>query len=141
MHFAEHGWVVFQLQDPGERDSYASRFLHNYRRQQEALYRAAARLDSADFVEVRFEDLEHDPCGEIRRIYHTLGLDFSSRFQQRLVAYLARTANYQKNRFRPLPHAQQYEINDTLASLMAHRRVRRRDSAPTNSDQRRAAAA
>jgi hypothetical protein len=55
-------------------------------------------IPQRNFVEVRFEDLERDPIGELRRVYETLQLpgyaDAEPAFQQ----YVASQRSYQKNR-------------------------------------------
>ena len=83
-----------------------------------AYYRATRRMSGDRVVDVRFEDLERDPMGQVRRIYAQLGLEFSPRFQQRLQRYLADVAGYQKNRFHTLPEAQQRLIDARMGSFM-----------------------
>lgn len=54
------------------------------------------------WAEVRFEDLERDPVGEMERLYRTLELGpFDAR--DRVASYAAAQADYQKNVFRPGP--------------------------------------
>ncbi len=103
MHFAEHGWAVFQLQDADADNSFATRFLQNYVDQETAYATAAATLPKHDVAEMRFEDLERDPLAEIRRIYDELQLELTPEFEERLVTYLASIAGYEKNRFTELP--------------------------------------
>jgi len=117
MHLAEHGWAVFQVQDADEQHSYASRFLENYRQQETAYCRDAATLPPHDAAELRFEDLEADPVGEVRRIYAELNLEFTPRFERRLKSYLAGIAGYRKNRFQPLPRKQQEAIDAAMGEF------------------------
>ena len=49
--------------------------------------------------EVAYEDLEKSPVEEIRKIYSSLGLDFTDDFKVRIGAYLDRTRNFRKNSY------------------------------------------
>ncbi len=118
MHMAEQGLVVFQLQDPDQADSYATRFLANYRELEETFARDAAELPSGDVARVRFEDLERDPVGQVRRIYAELGLEFDARLERRLTAYLQSVSGYKKNRHRELPEHTQREIDAELGPFL-----------------------
>jgi hypothetical protein len=114
VHTAREGWVVFQLQDPNPRDCYETRFLENYRAMEDAYYRDASELPKGDVAEVRFEDLERDPLGEIRRLYRKLGLSYDARFERRLTKYLATLQGYQKNRFADLPPDVRRQVDHCL---------------------------
>jgi hypothetical protein len=103
VHLAQHGLVVFQLQDPDPRDSYETRLLPRYRRLIDTFYRDAATLTPGDVADVRFEDLEHDPVAAIEGLYQQLGLTMTDDFRRRLVAYLNHVAGYRKNTFDELP--------------------------------------
>jgi len=114
MHTAAEGHIINQLQDPDPQDNYQTRFLDNYRRMEDAFYRDAARLAPDQWAEVRFEDLERDPVGQLRKIYAQLGLEFTPQFECRLRRYLESIAGYKKNRFRPLPEAVRAKIDHTM---------------------------
>ena len=88
------------------------------RAMEEAFYEASRRMPAQTFAEMRFEDLERDPIGQIRRLYAQLGLSISPLFQQRLERYLRSVAGYQKNRFSTLPEAQQREIDAKMGLFM-----------------------
>jgi hypothetical protein len=57
-----------------------------------------AIIPAGNLVEVRFEDLERDPIGELRRVYETLNLPGYAQAEPALQAYLASQRNYRKNR-------------------------------------------
>lgn len=139
MHLAEHGWAVFQLQDPDAHDSYATRFLENYREQEELYRHDAATLPPGAAVEVRFEDIERDPEAVVRRIYAELGLDFSADYAERLQAYVASIADYQKNRFQPLADDDQRRLEAALGPLIAEWGYAPQPAAAAPQDRRRAA--
>lgn len=113
-HMAAEGHVINQLQDPDPADNYTTRFLGNYRAMEDAFYRDLASLAPGQAAEVRFEDLERDPIGQIERIYAELGLELTETFRRRLTNYLRTVADYQKNRFRPMPETERRRILDVM---------------------------
>ncbi len=119
MHTAREGHVVNQLQDPDPSDNYQTRFLDNYRDMEDAFYQESGQLPCQQVAEVRFEQLEHDPLGEVRRLYRELNLEFTEAYRQRLERYLASIAGYRKNRFKPLSDEQQRAIAKKMGRFMA----------------------
>lgn len=117
MHLAQEGHCLAQLQDPEEQSSYSVRFLDNYRAMETAYYDQVDQLPSGQAAEVCFETLERDPIGEIQRLYRHLGLRYDRQFHERLKRYLASVADYQKNRFDPLPEDVQRQIHRKLRPL------------------------
>ncbi|MEW6250179.1 MAG: sulfotransferase [Planctomycetota bacterium] len=118
VHFAREAHCLFQLQDPLAGHTYTDRFLSAYAAMESNCYRVAAELPANRFVDVRFEDLEADPLGQIARIYAQLELEFDQRFRQRLESYLGSVADYRKNRFRPLAEPVQREILQHIGPLL-----------------------
>ncbi len=117
LHMAREGHCVHQLQDPDADDNYSTRFLANYRAMEEAYYEQTRDLPPNQVVEVRYEDLDRDPLGTLARIYGQLELDLSPEFRRRLERYLGSVADYQKNRFRPMPEEQARLLNAEVGSL------------------------
>jgi hypothetical protein len=60
-------------------------------------------ISPGNLVEVRFEELERDPMGVVRRIYDVLGLPGFERAAPRVRDYVASQAGYRKNRFSVRP--------------------------------------
>jgi omega-hydroxy-beta-dihydromenaquinone-9 sulfotransferase len=56
-----------------------------------------ALIPAGNLVEVRFEDLERDPVGQVRRIYDTLGLPGYAAMEPALKTYVASQRTYRKN--------------------------------------------
>lgn len=56
-----------------------------------------ALIPPGNLVEVRFEDVERDPVGEVRRLYDVLGLPGYAAMEPRLKAYVSSLRTYQKN--------------------------------------------
>ena len=117
IHMARQGHIVHQLQDPDESDSYETRFLKNYRAMEEAFERDTTQLSRDHVVRLRFEDLERDPIGEIRRIYKMLGLEFTVEFEARLSRYLEGIADYRKNRHQPLTAEAQQALEEQMGAF------------------------
>lgn len=73
--------------------------LESYPRMLHALYDDVQALPAEDFVELRFEDFERDPLGELERIFARLGWDQSDVERARFEDYLQGIARYRKNRY------------------------------------------
>ncbi|MDX1487876.1 MAG: sulfotransferase [Acidiferrobacterales bacterium] len=73
--------------------------LTSYPRMMNALLSDAAPLPRASFIEVRFEDFETDPLGELARIYDTLALGDFDADRSSFEAYLSQLRGYRKNRY------------------------------------------
>lgn len=117
-HFAEHGTVVFQLQNSDPVDNYAARCLQNYRRMTDAYYDASQSLPSGDAVDVRFEDIERDPMTAIKQIYRQLELPLTFAVKQKMEAYLESKSGYRKNQFRPLPAEDQEAVRAAMGPYL-----------------------
>ncbi len=61
------------------------------------------------FHELRYEDLIHDPIGEMEKLYSQLGLENFDEYAPRLKEYLADNADYQTNHYELKPE-QEAEI-------------------------------
>lgn len=51
------------------------------------------------FTEIRFEDLEKDVIGTLKKAYKDIGLGFSEIFEKRLNAFLEEIKDYEKNSY------------------------------------------
>ena len=56
-------------------------------------------IPEENLYEVRFEDVETDPWGELHRIYDVLGLELDARTERRTARYLKSVAGYKKNKY------------------------------------------
>lgn len=70
-----------------------------YRRMQATLERDIASLPSGRCSEVRFEELEADPVGNMRRLYASLDLTFDPASETRVRTFLDGLRGYRKNRY------------------------------------------
>lgn len=118
LHFAEHGFAVFQLQDAPAQNSYATDFLRAYRQATDRCEQELLGVMSDAKVQVRFEDLESRPIAEIERIYQTLGMPISTEFRRRLVEYLDSLSDYSKNRFSTLTLGEQVKVDSAMGPYL-----------------------
>jgi hypothetical protein len=75
------------------------------------------KLKEGAFSEIRYEDLEKDPVGEIRRIYSELGFSFSQEHADSILRFMEEKKNYRKNVF-TLTQEQKDSINKVLGCYM-----------------------
>jgi len=69
------------------------------------------------FHELRYEDLIHDPIGEMEKLYSQLGLENFDEYVPRLKEYLADNADYQTNHYELTPE-QEAEIERRWGSVI-----------------------
>lgn len=73
--------------------------LGTYERMMARLKEHTADLPPERFVEMRFDEFQADPLGQIRSCYDRLGLSGFDAAEPAFRAYLDQVSNYQKNRF------------------------------------------
>ena len=59
-----------------------------------------ALIPEGNLFEVRFEDFEANPLGEMARVYQALGLTLTPEAQTRMEQYLLAVKGYKKNTYR-----------------------------------------
>lgn len=74
-------------------------------------------MEEARSTAVKFEALEQDPVGEMKRVYAHLGLTWSARFEEAILAFLERERNYRKNVFH-VPEADRATISKEMEGFM-----------------------
>lgn len=57
-------------------------------------------IPAGQLHEMRFEDLERDPVGEMRQVYEKMGFNNWDQAEQRLTAELPKLQSYQKNKYK-----------------------------------------
>ncbi|MEO0373481.1 MAG: sulfotransferase [Cyanobacteria bacterium P01_A01_bin.17] len=75
--------------------------LESYPQLMGALEVDSGQLPNDSFVEIRFEDLECDPMGQLAKIYNTLNLPNYEQAQPHFKDYLQKLGTYQKNSYPP----------------------------------------
>jgi hypothetical protein len=79
--------------------------LRQYARMYEAYFEERALIPKGNHAEVRFEELEDDPLGQVRRVFDALRLPDFDQAEPAIRRYVDSVAGYQKNAFAELPAA------------------------------------
>jgi len=66
-------------------------------------------IPKGSFTEIRFEDLEKDVVGSLKKAYSEIGQNFTDNFKERLIAFLEENKDYKKNA---------YSLNDEEKDLI-----------------------
>jgi hypothetical protein len=82
------------------------RVLRQYRQMYDAYFADRALIPPGQLHEIRFEDLERDPLGELERTYTALNMPDFSAVRPALSEYVASLRGYRKVEYAPLPEAQ-----------------------------------
>ncbi|MGC9395446.1 MAG: sulfotransferase family protein [Anaerolineae bacterium] len=99
MHWLDKELVPTALQDVDE-EAVRENALRNYEKLMLRYEEDKALIPEDNLVEVRFEDFETDPLGEVARIYQAFGLTLTPEAQQQMQQYLLTVKGYKKNTYR-----------------------------------------
>lgn len=99
MHWLDKELASTALQDIDE-EAVREHALRNYEKLMLRYEEDKALIPEGNLVEVRFEDFETDPLGEVARIYCALGLTLTPEAQVQMQQYLLTVKGYQKNIYR-----------------------------------------
>lgn len=91
---------------------HSERVLRLYHQIHDAYFDEVGLIPDGRFHLMRFEDLERDPVGEVRRMYDALHIPDFHRFEPRLKTYLGSLTGYRKNVYPPLDEKLREEIAD-----------------------------
>lgn len=86
--------------------------LQRYTAMFDAFFADRPLIPEGRFTEIRFEDLEADPVGQLQRIYNDLSLDGFADFRPKVQRYLATLKGYEKNDFAQLDPAAKVMVAD-----------------------------
>lgn len=78
----------------------------------DAFFEARDLIPPGQYHEVRFDELEADPIGQLERVYDALGLGEFSQVRPALERYVEGIRGYRKNEFPELPAALRRRIAD-----------------------------
>jgi hypothetical protein len=90
--------VDWQLTDYPELEL-EENILTMYREMMEHYQRDKKKIPEENLVEVKFEDFEADPLGQLKRVYSVLGLDGFEKAAPAFEEYLESQKSYVKNRY------------------------------------------
>jgi hypothetical protein len=80
-------------------------------------YEDLGRVPAGQITEVRFEDLECDPLGQLDRIYQELQIGGFAAVRPHIEGYVHSLAGYRKNRYTFEPHVIQ-RVEDQWGSAL-----------------------
>ena len=99
MHWLDKELAPTALQDVDE-EAVRENALRNYEKLMLRYEEDKALIPEGNLVEVRFEDFETDPLGEVVHIYQALGLTLTPEAQTQMQQYLLTVKGYKKNTYR-----------------------------------------
>ncbi|MBN2391698.1 MAG: sulfotransferase [Anaerolineae bacterium] len=108
MHWLDKELAPTALQDVDE-EMVRENALRNYEKLMLHYEEDKALIPEGNLVEVRFEDFEANPLGEVAHIYQALGLVLLPEAQQQMQQYLLTVKGYKKNSYR-LDHRTRREL-------------------------------
>lgn len=73
-----------------------------YQEATDAFFDEKALIPTNRFHEIRFDDLQRDPVGQMRNIYEALALPDFGQVEPAMTNYLASLSGYEKNTYAPL---------------------------------------
>jgi hypothetical protein len=91
---AQEAWGLH----PADRARIVEQVLDTYPKLMRAYFDQREALGEGELVDVRFEDVEADALGELRRVYAALGLEGFDEARPHFERYLDGQRDYQKNR-------------------------------------------
>jgi omega-hydroxy-beta-dihydromenaquinone-9 sulfotransferase len=100
-------WVALQTSDFGDLDE---RTIRQYIELYRAHFDERSLIPPGHLHEIRFEDLEQDPLGQVRQTYERLQLPEFSEVEPVLCAYIDSIKGYEKNRFSELSAAERTRV-------------------------------
>lgn len=98
MHLYRKMLPLYQLDDY-EWDDVEQVVVDAYRLLMSKYLRDRERIPDGHLAEVRYEDLDRDPLGELGRLYEELDLPGWAAAREQMEAYLETLSGYRKNRF------------------------------------------
>jgi hypothetical protein len=89
-------WIALQQSD---HHDLVDRTTSQYKEINEAFFEERRLIPNNHLHDIRFEELEKDPVGQVGSLYRTLDLPDFGHVEPRLRRYAASLSGYKKNRF------------------------------------------
>jgi omega-hydroxy-beta-dihydromenaquinone-9 sulfotransferase len=99
-------YCTLQRQELDEQE----RTIHQYKEVVEAFFAEKDLIPEGRFHELRYEDMDRDPVGQMRMAYEALGLPDFGEVEPSVCRYVASIADYQKNSYADLEPATKERI-------------------------------
>jgi hypothetical protein len=109
---------MYGLQDPLPPAELEQYLLNEYLATEQDYLRARSLIAPGQVAEVRLQDLQADPVGEIKRVYAELDLPYTEAFEQGLLEYLGATRDYKPNTHAAWTGEQADRLAPALAPLV-----------------------
>ena len=97
-----HMWKIVLEQNRLNRNAYIpepEEVARGFNKLLSTIKRDRVFIPQGNYFEMRFEDLEADPVGEIRKIYSQFRMPFDEGLGSKMQAYMENLKNYQKNEY------------------------------------------
>jgi hypothetical protein len=108
------------LQRPPPPDDLDDWIIRQYRAMHDALFEDCRLIPPGQYHEVRFDELEADPVGQVERVYDALSLPAFSVTRPALERYVDGLRGYRKNEFPELPSALKCRIAHAWRPCFEH---------------------
>lgn len=95
-----------QDEDPPSIDYILQRYNVMY----DAFFEDRTLIPETQFRDIRFEELEQDPVGQVRKVYEKFNLSGFESLQPKLERYLESISGYKKNKYPELPAPLRHQI-------------------------------
>jgi len=105
------GWDGEYRLQKRDYDKLNDRIIRQYNEMYDAYFEEKKLIPAGRFFDVGYEDLEHDPLGQVRQIYEALDLPDYAHVEPKIREYVGTLADYKKNE-----HA---KIDEDLRQLIA----------------------
>jgi hypothetical protein len=102
VHTQEKGLPFGRLQRTDRLDL-TELIIRQYQELHDAFFAQRGLIPAGHFHELRFENLETDPVGQMRKLYQALALPDFAQVEPKLRPYLESQSSYRKNAFPQLP--------------------------------------
>lgn len=118
MRLTEFGVKITRLQSTANVD-WTDRALRLYREMYDAYFAERKLIPAERLVEIRYEDLEADPLGQLRMIYQSLALPDFALAEPHVKKLLEGIGDYRKNRLNELPEDLRARIAEQWSEAFA----------------------
>lgn len=108
-HFHDTATWYTYLQRP-DVEAIPDQIIDGYTALYDAFFDDLSLIPPGQFHEMRYDDLERDPVGQVAEAYSTLGLLGFDTFRPRLERYVASLGSYQKNKLNDLSDSMRERI-------------------------------
>jgi hypothetical protein len=109
--------AMYHLQEPRTDDDIEARSVAEFIATEEKYLAERSLIPPGQLAEVRLEDLQADPLGEIQRIYRELNLPYTPEFERRMLEYLEATRDFQPNVHTPRAPEKAQALRERLEPL------------------------